>query len=164
MPELLVIAYEDEDAAERAREELSERSDELGVKLQEAMVIRRGADGDVTAPEPPSPKAGMKKGAAIGGVAGLLLGGVMAVPGAIIGTAFGGLVNAARGDFGINQAVRDETAEALPPGTSALLLLGNAEDAGSVIDILSATAGKVIRTTIATRDLQELEDALRTAE
>ncbi len=164
MPELLVIAYEGEDAAGRAREELTERANDLGVRLQEAMVIRYGTDGELTAPEPPSPKAGMKKGAVIGGIAGLLLGGVAAIPGAVIGTAFGGLVNAARGDFGTSQSVRDDASAALSPGTSALLLLGSAEDAGAVIEILSATSGNVIRTTIGSRDLRELEEALAAAE
>jgi uncharacterized membrane protein len=161
--ELLVIAYEDEGAADQALAELVRRSDELGLDLDEAMVVRRAPDGTLSTPETPSPASGMKKGALIGGIAGFLLAGVGAIPGALVGTAIGGLTGGALGDDAIGEDAREQAAMALSPGSSALLLLGTTTQAEAVMEVLASQQGRVIRSSIPEERLQELRAALAAA-
>jgi uncharacterized membrane protein len=163
MAELLVIAYEDEDAADEALTQLTRRSDELGLDLSEAMVVRRATDGTLATPETASPATAMKKGAAIGGVAGLLLAGVGAIPGALIGTAIGGIASGAKGDDAIGEDAREQAAMALSPGSSALLLLGTATHVDAVIGVIASQSGRVIRSSIPDERLHELRAALADA-
>jgi uncharacterized membrane protein len=161
--ELLVIAYDDEGAADQARAELERRSDELGLDLNEALVVRRAADGTLSTPETASPASGMKKGALIGGLAGLLLAGVGAIPGALVGTAIGGIAGGAKGDDAIGEDAREQAAMALSPGSSALLLLGTTTQADAVIEVLASHQGRVIRSSIPDERLHDLRAALAAA-
>jgi uncharacterized membrane protein len=161
--ELLVIAYDDEAAADQAHEELLRRSDELGLDLNESMVVRRSVDGELSTPGHGSPASGMKKGAVIGGVAGLLLAGVGAIPGALIGTAIGGITGGAKADDAIGDDAREQAEQALAPGSSALLLLGTASDADAVAEILASHRGRVIRSSIPDARLEDLRAAMSEA-
>jgi uncharacterized membrane protein len=163
MAELLVIAYEDEDAADEALTQLTRRSDELGLDLNEAMVVRRATDGTLATPETASPATAMKKGAVIGGVAVLLFAGVGAIPGALIGTAIGGIASGAKGDDAIGEDAREQAAMALSPGSSALLLLGTATHVDAVIGVIASQSGRVIRSSIPDERLHELRAALADA-
>jgi uncharacterized membrane protein len=117
--EAVVAAYKTEDGASRALADLkSAGSDVLGIK--QAAVLVRDRDNKLQIKE--SHHVG--KGAAVGGVAGAVVG-IIAGPvgwAALGGAAIGGLANRLR-DTGFPDSRLKQVGEALTPGTSALIAI-----------------------------------------
>jgi uncharacterized membrane protein len=94
------------------------------------------------------------RGAAIGLVAGLLLGGP--IGGLVVGAGIGA-VSGKMKDAGIEDDFIKKTAQTLRPGTSAIFLLGHANDQEQLLEGLKAFEPRVLSTTLD----PELEQRLR---
>ena len=117
--QVVVAAFQDEQAASDALASLKELKHERIVGIVDAAVIRKDAEGKIHIKETAdlSPKKGAARGALIGGALSLLAGPLGLV--AATGAAIGGL--AARHDAGFKDERLERLGQALQPGTSAIV-------------------------------------------
>jgi uncharacterized membrane protein len=98
------------------------------------------------------------RGAAIGFVAGLLLGGP--IGGLAVGAGIGAISGSMK-DAGIKDDFIKQTAAALRPGTSALFILGHADDPSKLIEELRSFKPQVLTTSLDPETEQRLRDELK---
>ena len=117
--QVVVAAFQDEQAASEALEKLKELKHEKLIGIVDAAVIRKDEGGKIHIKETAdlSPKRGAARGAIIGGAISLLAGPLGLVAGA--GAVVGGL--AARRDAGFKDERLERLGESLKPGTSAIV-------------------------------------------
>jgi uncharacterized membrane protein len=116
----IIAAFDSEEAADKALQELKALQKEKAIKIKDAAVLRRDADSKLHIKEPGEITG--KKGAVVGGVTGALLG-VIAGPvgwAALGGAAIGGLVGKLR-DSGFDNKRLEEWGANLTPGSSAIV-------------------------------------------
>lgn len=122
--QLIVAAFNDEGAADKALDALREYKREKAINILDAAIIRKDGDGKIHIKE--TADMGGGKGAVIGGVLGgvigLIAGPVGVVAGSAIGATVGGLT-AKFVDAGIPDARLRELGEALKPNTSAIVAI-----------------------------------------
>jgi uncharacterized membrane protein len=120
--QLIVAAFNDETAADKALDALREFKKERAINILDAAIIKRDPDGKVHIKE--TADMGGGKGAVIGGVLGgvigLIAGPAGVIAGAGIGAAVGGLT-AKFVDAGIPDSRLRELGDALKPNTSAIV-------------------------------------------
>jgi uncharacterized membrane protein len=167
---LVVLMFEGQDAAEALYKQIEKMEKEKVVVVDDAVIIERedvaissapaGENGPMVGqPARISPEASVtvkqtrgKKGkyAAIGGGIGLLgaaiLGGPIGL--AVVATAGIGAVTAALKDFGVNDETVSSIKQRMQPNTSALLLLGRANDRDAFLAQLRAYDAKVVMTSL----------------
>jgi uncharacterized membrane protein len=119
--QLIVAAFKTEDGASNALDELKAAKKEHLIKIDNAAILRKDAEGEVHIKELKDMGGG--KGAAVGGVLGaglgILTGGAtLAVAG--LGALLGGLAAKAR-DGGFNDTRLRTLGDSLTPGSSALV-------------------------------------------
>jgi uncharacterized membrane protein len=157
MSDLIAIEFADPALAFELRAELAKLQKEYLIKMEDAVVVTREADGKVKLHQAVSLTAA---GAISGGLWGTLIGMIFLNPllGAAIGAGSGALSGALT-DLGISDKLMKEMGEALPPGGSALFLLVRSATADKVMKRIEGYRGKgkVLRTSLN----QEREDALR---
>ena len=134
--EVGLLAFDGEDSAERVLEAFRERG-AIGRLVPEFAVLEHHPSGkfsvhDYTAEATRGSRTGL--GAAAGGLIGLLFGPV----GVLVGVAGGGLVGYSMGgsdpkEVGISDEFLRTIEDALPPGSSALLVIGDGEAVGQLI-------------------------------
>jgi uncharacterized membrane protein len=119
--QLVVAAFQSEQAANDALDMLKELKKERVVGIVDAAVIRKNEDGklDIKETADLSPGRGAARGALIGGAISLLAGPLGLVAGA--GALIGGL--AAKRDAGFSDERLERLGEALEPGTSAIVAI-----------------------------------------
>ncbi|MGI9612332.1 MAG: DUF1269 domain-containing protein [Acidimicrobiales bacterium] len=121
--QLVVAAFQNEDAAGEALEALKEAKRERLVGIEAAAVLRKDDNGKLHIKE--TSDMGGAKGAAIGGVLGAAIGAVagaaLAVP-IVVGGLIGGLA-AALSDSGFDDGRLNQLGESLTPGSSAIVAL-----------------------------------------
>jgi uncharacterized membrane protein len=119
--ELIVAAFQDEEAAAEALKALKQARREKLIRIQDAAVLRKDEKGKVHIRE--TADMGGGKGAALGGVAGaaigLLAGPALLVP-AAVGALVGGLSAKLR-DSGFSNKRLQTLGESLKPGSSAIV-------------------------------------------
>jgi uncharacterized membrane protein len=98
------------------------------------------------------------KGAAIGFVAGLLLGGP--IGGLAVGAGIGAITGSMK-DAGINDDFIKQTAQTLKPGASALFILGQANDPNRLLEELRALEPRVLSTSLDPETEQRLRGQLK---
>jgi uncharacterized membrane protein len=121
--ELIVAAFQDEGGAEQALQELKAAKKEGLIKIDNAAVLKKDANGKVHIKE--AKDMGGGKGAVIGGVVGGIIGliaGPAAIATAAAGAAIGGLA-AKLSDGGFRDDRLQTIAESLKPGSSAIVAL-----------------------------------------
>jgi uncharacterized membrane protein len=168
---LVVLMFEGQDAAEALYKQIEKMEKEKVVVVDDAVIIERedvaissgpaveNSGPLVAQPARISPEASVtvkqtrgKKGkyAAIGGGIGLLgaaiLGGPIGL--AVVATAGIGAVTAALKDFGVNDDTVNSIKQRMQPNTSALLLLGRANDRDAFLAQLRAYDAKVVMTSL----------------
>ena len=157
MSDLIAIEFADPALAFELRAELAKLQKEYLIKMEDAVVVTREADGKVKLHQAVSLTAA---GAISGGLWGTLIGMIFLNPllGAAIGAGSGALSGALT-DLGISDKLMKEMGEALPPGGSAIFLLVRSATADKVMKRIETYRGKgkVLRTSLN----QEREDALR---
>ena len=119
--EVIVAAFQDEDGAKAALNELKQAKHQGLIKIDDAAVIRKDEKGKLHIKETADMSTGKGAGigAVIGGVIGLLGGPLGVAVGAGAGAAIGGI--AAHGDAGIKDEQLETIGAGLEPGTSAIV-------------------------------------------
>ncbi|NTU81566.1 MAG: DUF1269 domain-containing protein [Chloroflexales bacterium] len=122
--ELIVSAFQSEDGAEKALQQIISAKKEKLVKIHEAAVVVRDGNNKLHISERGdlSPGMGAGSGAALGAAIGLFGGPIGALIGGGVGAAIGGIA-AKLIDSGIPNHRLTQIGEALKPGTSALVAM-----------------------------------------
>ena len=119
--QVIVAAFQDEDAAKSALKALKQASREGLIKIENAAVLRKDKKGKLHIKE--THDMGGGKGAALGGVGGaaigLIAGSALAAP-VVVGALVGGLVAKLR-DSGFSNKRLETMGEGLKPETSAIV-------------------------------------------
>ena len=168
---LAVLTFEGQDTAEALYEQIEKMAKDKLLVLEDAVIIERApayeapsaADSTVAQMHTPPIRESKeqqltvkqtrgKKGkyAAIGGGIGLLAGALLGGPIGLlaVGAASLGAITAAMKDFGIDDASITAIKQRLQPNTSALLLLGHANDRDALLAKLREYDAKVVMTSL----------------
>jgi uncharacterized membrane protein len=156
--QIVAIAYPDMDTAERVRQELVRAGDEGLVRLEDAVVVERAADGKVKLHQL---RSMARHGAAVGATGGAAIGLLFLAPllGAAIGAASGGL-GGKLSEEGIDDVFMKDLGARLRPGAAALIVLGSTEARDELIERVRPYGGEVVQTSLGWTAEQLLRDAL----
>lgn len=167
MAELVAVAFDNRDDADRALNELSRLQREYLIDLEDAVVAVRAADGKVRLKQSVNlVGAGAASGAMWGGLWGMLVGLLFLNPllGWATGLAFGGGAGALAGklaDYGIDDDFMRQLAQNLKPDASALFVLVRKVQPEKVLNELSGFRGTVIRSSLSPQQEARLQQALQ---
>jgi uncharacterized membrane protein len=142
--EYVVALYKSLDGAETFLKKIQNEKLEKDLGLHEMAIIQKSEQGKVTVKEPADDSGG--KGAAIGGVVGALVGVVLG-PGVVAASAAGALVGGLASklhDTGFDNKDLKALANALTPGTSALLVCVDDTQFSRLNEMLVASGGDII--------------------
>lgn len=158
MSELIVIGYDDVHKAEEVRLTLLKLQKEYLIDLEDAVIAVKKPDGKIKLHQMWDPTS---YGAVSGTFWGMLIGALFLSPffGAAIG-AGAGAISGALTDVGINDAFMKELSETLKPGSSALFVLVRKVTTDKVLEHLTGSGGKVLKTSLNHENEKKLQDAL----
>jgi uncharacterized membrane protein len=120
--QIIVAAFQDEDAADGALRALKEAKKEKLISIDNAAVIRKDEDGKLHIKETADMGGGKGAGVGVlvGGAIGLLAGPLGVVAGSALGAAVGG-ITAKLYDGGFKDERLEQIGASLQPGTSAIV-------------------------------------------
>ncbi|MGH2533519.1 MAG: DUF1269 domain-containing protein [Thermomicrobiales bacterium] len=161
MGHLVVVAYEGEQTAERARDRILQLQRQELVGLDDAVVVVRREDGKVKIKQAVN-LTGVK--ALSGAFWGMLIGLIFLVPalGAMVGAASGALSGKML-DLGIDDRFIKEAGAEIEPGSSALFLLIHQATPDRVIAEMKEFGGKIIQTNLSDDQEAALQEAFAAA-
>lgn len=147
--QLIVAAFQKEDAADAALNAIIQARKERRVKIHEAAVVRRDTGGKLHIHERGDlgPGAGAASGAALGAAVGLFGGPLGALLGGAAGAAIGGIA-AKLIDTGIPDDRLRQIGAALQPGTSAIVAMIEHTWVGEIQDELQRAGGNLLAAAI----------------
>jgi uncharacterized membrane protein len=158
MSELVALAFDNEDGAERLRDRLLGLQREHLISLSDAAIVKRGMDGKVKVKQATSL---VGAGAMGGGFWGMLIGLLFFAP--WLGLAVGAVTGALAGkftDIGVDDRFIKDVGATIQPGNSALFLLVEDVTPDRVMEELKQFSNvKVIRTSLSREQEQRLRDA-----
>jgi uncharacterized membrane protein len=166
MAELVAIAFDKPDEADRVLTELARLQKEYLIDLEDAVVAVRQPDGNVQLKQSLNL---IGVGAASGGLSGAFWGTLVGLLflNPLAGFAVGGLVGAGSGalsgslvDYGIDDNFIRSLAETLQPDTSALFVLVRKAQPEKVLAELSGFRGKVLRSSLSPEQEARLQAAI----
>lgn len=158
MSELVVVAYDDEETAEKVLDTLARLQKEYLIDLEDAVYVTKGADGRVKLHQSMNMTgAGAAGGALWGGLIGLLF--FMPLVGAAIGAGTGAL-GGKLSDIGMDDRFAKDLGQRLQPGTSAVLVLVRRSTPDKVLPELQQYGGQVLQTSLPHDAEQRLRAAL----
>lgn len=158
MSEIIAIAYENESQAEKVKIALNKLKKQKLIQLEDCLVVIKNKDG----------KLDLKQshnlaniGAITGGYLGAVVGTLFLLPlfGAAVG-ATAGAYAAARTDMGIKDTFTKELGETLNSNSSALFILIRQPEPKVIFEELSKYGGKILRTSLAKDDEDQLQEIL----
>jgi len=158
MSTLVVVEYADMYKAEETRLLLRKLQKDYLIDLEDAVVAVKDAQGKVKLHQAVNLTA---MGAVSGGFWGALIGLIFLNP--LLGFAVGagaGAVSGALTDVGINDNFMKELASGLKPGSSALFVLVRKSTPDKVLEELTGTGGKILKTSLTHEDEAKLQAAL----
>ena len=162
MSDLIAIAYPDQEAVERARNNLRKAVTHGLMEVEDVVVMSRDQDGTV---EVRQGSTGVATAAAGGAMAGGLIGLIFLAPlfGMAVGAVGAGTAwKSMFGDVGVTQSFVDELSQNLTPGSAALIVLVREMDPDEVIPRMEE-AGHVIHTSLSNEVEAQLDAALAAA-
>lgn len=166
MAELVAVAFDGQDEADRALNELTRLQKEYLIDLEDAVVATRGPDGKVRLKQTMDMTGrGAATGGLWGGMWGVLVGLLFMNPliGLITGAAFGagaGAVSGSLVDYGINDDFMKSLAETIRPNTSALFVLVRKVQPEKVLEEMSRFRGRLLRSSLSPSEEARLVEAL----
>ncbi|MGY6501870.1 MAG: DUF1269 domain-containing protein [Acidimicrobiales bacterium] len=155
---LIAIVFDKPGRASEVLVNVMNLAQEGAVKLSDAVVLTKGADGRGRVQQTVEITPG--RGALIGGWLGLFAG-LFVGPLAIAGGAAAGAIYGRLSDRGIDDGWIKQMAEWLEPGGSALLLLCSINDQPAMVRELRRYEGNLVTTDLPVWIRDEVEDALR---
>jgi uncharacterized membrane protein len=166
MSELVAIAFDGPEEADKALTKLVQLEKEYLVDLEDAVVVIRGADDKIRLKQSVNlVGAGAASGVLWGGLWGMLVGFLFLNP--LAGFAVGGAAGAAGGalsgslsDYGINDKFIKSVAESLKPDSSALFVLIRKVQPEKVLAEVEQFHGRVLRTSLSPEQEARLSAAL----
>ena len=161
MNTLVVVGYDDQFKAEEVRLMLLKLQRDYLIDMEDAVVAVKDAKGKVKLHQAVNLTAA---GAASGGFWGALIGLIFLNP--LLGMAVGasaGAVSGALTDVGINDGFMKDLAAGMKPGSSALFVLVRKSTPDKVLEHITGTGGKVLRTSLSHEDEAKLQAALSAA-
>jgi uncharacterized membrane protein len=148
---IIVLRFEGESQAENMLSIFGDMQDKGIVTLEDAVIATRGPGDNIEIKQSHSVTGKYAlRGSGIGLLAGLLLGGPV---GGLVGGTVVGAVAGALKDVGIDDRFISETSEMLTPGSSALFLMGKADDPDKLLAEL-----KPFKALVATTSLSEEQE------
>ena len=171
MSELVCIAFQDSDTADQVLKELRDMETDYALDLEDAVIVMRSKDGKVYLKQcievfGSATTHGVALGMLWGGLMGLLffnpLAGLLA---SLAGGAGGGAITLAAeeygllSDYGIPDTFIRSLGSTILPGTSAIFLLIQNFDEGTLLAKISTHEGTILKTSLS----REQEERLRTA-
>jgi len=166
MADLVAIAFDKPDQADRMLTELNRLQKEYLVDLADAVVAIRQPDGKVHLKQSINL---VGAGAASGGLSGALWGSLIGLLflNPLAGFALGGLIGAGTGalsgsliDYGINDDFMRSLGETLNADSSALFVLVRKAQPEKVLAELENFGGRVLKTSLSPEQERRLQDAL----
>jgi len=154
MSNIIVLSFKGEFVAEGLLEEFLKMQEEGLIVLEDAVAVRTNAAGQIEIKQ--SHKTGGKtalKGAGIGLLAGLLLGGP--IGGLAAGAVIGGISSKMK-DYGIDDNFIKSTSRALSPNSSAIFLLVKEAKAQEVLDRMKTYEAIILTTTLSPEKEKQL--------
>jgi uncharacterized membrane protein len=155
--QVIVAAFQDEDAAKGALKALKQARKEGLIKIENAAVLRKDEKGKLHIKE--THDMGGGKGAALGGVGGaaigLIAGAALAAPVAV-GALIGGLYTKLR-DSGFSNKRLESMGEGLKPGTSAIVAVVEHTWVAKVEEALAEAQAEVMTAEIQADIASQLE-------
>ncbi len=158
MSDLIVMTFDSPDEASSVRQVLREGERAGRIRLDDAAVIVKDADGTIRVDN--EIDRGVKMGAIGGGLLGLVLNFLFPIAGFVIGAAGGALVGRML-DLGIDQQFVQDVSESLQPNSSALFLIVRDADLTIVRSMLEPYRGTLHHTTFDPHVEDELRRALQ---
>jgi uncharacterized membrane protein len=166
MAEMVAVAFDNEQEADRVLTELNRLQKEYLVDLVDAVIAVRPREGNVQLKQSINMVGvGAASGALSGGFWGSLIGLLFLNP--LAGFAVGGLVGAGAGalsgslvDYGIDDNFIRSLGKNLQPGTSALFVLVRKAQPEKVLAELSRFRGRVLRSSLSPEQEARLQAAL----
>jgi uncharacterized membrane protein len=158
MSTLIVVGYDEPFKAEEVRLKLQKMQQEYLIDLEDAVVAVKDQKGKVTLHQAVNLTAA---GALSGGFWGALIGLIFLNP--LLGMAVGaaaGAVSGALTDIGIDDQFMKELAANWKPGSSLLFVLVRKMTPDKVLEELSGTGGKVLKSSLSHEDEAKLQAAL----
>ena len=172
MADLVVVAFDQPDTADKVLSALTAMSKEQLIDLKDGCVVVRPETGEPQLKQMvPLTKIGALSGGSTGALWGALVGLLFLNP--LAGMAIGAGVGAATGalsgrlsDYGINDEFIKEMGNKIKPNTSALFLLIRQVTADKVIERLRAEgfSGHVLQTSLSNDQEEALRKAISDAE
>jgi uncharacterized membrane protein len=172
MAELIVVAFDQPDTADRVLRELGTLGKEKLIELEDACVVVRPPEGEVQLKQAlPLTKVGALSGASSGALWGALVGLLFLNPlaGMVVGAGVGAGTGALAGqlsDYGIDDDFIRSLGSTIKPNSSALFLLVRKVTADKVLERLRAEGihGEVLKTSLSNEREAALRRALSEAE
>jgi uncharacterized membrane protein len=166
MADLVAVAFDKPEEADRVLTELNRLQKEYLIELADAVVVIRQPDGKINLKQSVNlVGAGAASGGLSGAIWGSLVGLLFLNP--LAGFAVGGLVGAGAGalsgslvDYGIDDNFIRSLAEQLKPDSSALFLLVRKFQPDKVLADLAQFKGNIIRTSLSPDQEARLQKAI----
>jgi len=154
---LVVFTFDEENEARSALDALRNLQKAGRLSIDDSAVIRRSEDGKIHVDN--KIDSSVKGGAAIGGMLGLIIGGLLfPIGGLILGVAGGAAVGKMM-ETGVDKKFVEDVSNSLQPGSSALFVTSNGGDRAAVVAALQPFKGTVYHTNLSS----EAEETLRSA-
>lgn len=160
MANLFVLAFKNEDDAERTLKELENLQKQELIVIDDAAVAVHPKNGKVRIHQAKS----LTGAGALGGAFwGMLFGLIFFVPfaGLVVGAATGAIMGKLS-DYGIDDKFIKEVSAKVTPGTSALFLLSHDAQKEKVIESLKPYGGELIQSSLSPAQESQLKEALAT--
>lgn len=157
MSDLIVIGYEDPQAARQAYDQVQRLQHDFIVELRGLAVIEVDADGRTHVD---TLRRIIGPSAATGAIFGLLVGVLFFVPGMAL---LGGAIGALMGKFnqsGIDAAFRSRVEHLLEPGHSAVVIMASKITEDKFAGAMQPFGGTILTTSLSDSDEKELAEEL----
>jgi len=157
MSNLVAIAYDDLDQAQRVMGSLGDLVKEHSLTLEDAVIVEHKANGKLKLHQPSLAGLGAASGALWGGVIGLLF--LVPVFGMAVGAAAGAAGGAAS-DYGVDDNFVKELGAQLPAGGAAVIVLVQEATRDKVVPEISKYGGRVIQSSLSNDQQEAFQEAL----
>ncbi|AJF63231.1 DUF1269 domain-containing protein [Streptomyces vietnamensis] len=159
MSELIVIGYDDHEAAVKAFATVQKLRDEHVVTLSGLAVVKVDDDGE-THVDTPARREEIAVSATAGALWGLVFGILILTPGiGVVGAALGGLIGKLT-QMGVDNGFRKKVSDLLAPGSAAVVIMASKITEDRFAAAMEPFGGTVLKTSLPEESERELAEQL----